>query len=83
MSQEEILAKGDRAYQLFQHFEVARYKVYRHCGVLDPSHVPSAPGTRRSEAIFTVRLESDCRFCNGRHVQLSRNCYLVYYAALP
>ena len=83
MALEEILRKGDEAYKKFQLFEIARYKVLRHCGMLDPTHVPAAPGTRTSDPILTTRLESECATCNNRHVELSHNCYLVYYAALP
>ena len=84
MEVQQVLEKGDEAYRLFQEFELARYRVYCHCGIIDPSHIPTAPGTRRSDAIYTTRIDSDCQHgCQNRHVELSRSCYLVYYAALP
>ena len=80
---QRVLDKGEEAYRLFQRFELARYRVYRHCGIINPAHIPTAPGTRRSERLYTTRLEGDCERCHNRHVELSRSCYLVYFAALP
>ena len=80
---EEVLEKGDAAYKLFQRFEIARYRIFRHTGVLDPSVVNSPPGTRSTDRIYTTRLESACPQCNNRHVEIGHRSYLAHFTCLP
>ena len=80
---ELVLAKADAAFKLYQKYEVARYKIYRHTGVADPNLVNSPPGTRASESIYNVKITAECNQCNGRHVELGHRSYLVHYGSLP
>ena len=80
---DHVLSKADQAYKLYQKYEVARYKIYRHTGVADPNLVNTAPGTRASESIYCVKIEGECTTCNGRHVELGHRSYLVHFSALP
>ena len=78
------MRKGDECFKLYHKFEIARFKVYRHCGVLNPNLIPMPPSTRSKENIYTVRIESDCQQgCNNRHVELPHRAYLAWYTSLP
>ena len=80
---ELVHQKADQAYKLYQKYEVARYKIYRHTGVTDPNLVNTAPGTRASESIYTVKIQAECTVCNGRHTELGHRSYLQHFAFLP
>ena len=80
---EDILRKDEEAYKLFQKFEMARYKVLRHTGMMDPTVVNTAPGTRSSELIYTTRIETECQDCNARHTEMGHRSYLAHFACLP
>ena len=51
--------------------------------LIDPTHIPRAPGTRATDPLLTVRIEGDCERCQNRHAIVSRGCFMVFYAALP
>ena len=81
---QDVLSCGSVAYNCLSQFEVARYKVLRHCNML-PRGLSnfSPPQTRLTSRMYTVELTSQCPVCNSRHVNLSHKTYLLHFAALP
>ena len=80
---DHIVEAGLTAYGNYNRYEVARFKVLRHCNLMPRLSQYSPPQTRQQGANYTVLITSSCAVCPNRHTSLGHKAYLLHYGALP